>query len=93
MTPNLSLLSNSKPSFHCSSIQIANGSSMSVTYSGTASNPSLTLPDTHRVPDLTLNLIFVGQLCEQDLTVLFSLTGCQVHDIQTGQILKMGIKV
>ncbi|KAK9116327.1 hypothetical protein Sjap_015274 [Stephania japonica] len=93
MTPNLSLLSNSSPSLHSLGIQTANGSSMSVTHSGTVSNHSLNLPDTHCVPDLTLNLISVGQICDQGLTVLFSPTGCQVLDMQTGQILGTGIKV
>ena len=75
------------------SIHTTNGSRLQITHTGHATSSSLSLPDTYLVPHLSFNLISIGQLCDIGLTVLFSSSGCQVQDPQTGQILGTGRKV
>jgi len=66
---------------------------MNITHMGTINTPSLNLPHTYCVPNLTFNLVSVGQLCDLGLTVSFSSNGCQVQDPQTGQTIGTGRKV
>jgi len=66
---------------------------MNITHTGHVSTSNLTLPDTYYIPNLTLNLIYVGQLCEQGLNVYFSPSGVQVQDPQTKQIIGTGRRV
>ncbi|XP_010270824.1 PREDICTED: uncharacterized protein LOC104607033 [Nelumbo nucifera] len=61
--------------------------------SGTISTPRLSLPNTFLVPQLSLNLISVGQLCELGLEIHFSSRGRTVQDPQTGKIIGTGRKV
>ncbi|TYK08350.1 putative mitochondrial protein [Cucumis melo var. makuwa] len=74
-------------------IYAADGNCMNITHMGTINTPSLNLPHTYCVPNLTFNLISVGQLCDLGLTVSFSSNGCQVQDPQTGQMIGTGHKV
>ncbi|XP_010263725.1 PREDICTED: uncharacterized protein LOC104601921 [Nelumbo nucifera] len=60
---------------------------------GTVSTSCLSLPNTFLVPQLSLNLISVGQLCELGFEIHFSSRGCTVHDPQTGKIIGTNRKV
>ena len=51
---------------------------MSVSYKGTISSPYLSLNDTFHIPKLSLNLLFVGQLCELGVNLLFTNYGVDV---------------
>ena len=93
MTSQISLLSNTSPTHSLPSIQTADGSCMPITHIGTVVTSNLSLPETYFVPSLALNLVSVGQLCDLGLTIIFSPHGCQVQDLQTGQILGTGRKV
>ncbi|KAG6495810.1 hypothetical protein ZIOFF_043638 [Zingiber officinale] len=93
MTSQFSLLSKPTPTSSLPSIQSTNGSCMSIAHTGTANTSTLSLLDTYFVPDLALNLVSVGQLCDRGLTILFSPLGCQVQDHEIGQILGTGHKV
>ena len=73
-TSNISLVK-------ASSIHTADNSKLNVSDIGDISNASLSLSHTFLVPKLTLNLIFVGQLCELRYKVCFSERG---HIIGTG---------
>jgi len=53
-------------------IHTASGNTMNITHIGHVSTSNLTLPDTYYIPNLTLNLISVGQLYEQGMNVYFS---------------------
>ena len=64
-------------------IHTANGTQMTITHTGHAATPNLSLPETYHIPNLTLNLISVGQLYEKELTVIFSSFSVQVQDSQT----------
>lgn len=65
---------------------------MPITHYGSVSS-LISLPDTYCIPQLTLNLISVGQLVDQGLNVFFSSSGVQVQDPHMGQTLGMGRKV
>ena len=51
---------------------------MPVRYKGTISSPSLSLSDTFHIPKLSLNLLYVGQLCELGVDILFTNYGVDV---------------
>lgn len=53
----------------------------------------LFVPDTYLVAKLSLNLLFVGQLCEHGLSLYFFNNGCIMQDTQTGKIVGKGRKV
>lgn len=75
------------------SVHTANNSKLNVSHTGDISTASLALSDAFLVPQLTLNLISVGQLCELGFEVYFSKRGCVVQDPQTGQIIGTGRRV
>jgi hypothetical protein len=74
-------------------IYTADGSHMPVSHVGSISTSNLSISDTYLVPKLSLNLFFVGQLCELGLELKFSNEGVDVQDSQTGQLLGTGRKV
>lgn len=92
MTSDSIAFSSISSSSHIPSIHTANGSHMRVSHVGQVSTSHMSLSNTYYIPALTLNLISVGQLCELGLNVIFSSTGCQVQDPQTGQTLGIGRK-
>ena len=63
---------------------------MHVHHIGHVSTSTLSLPSTYFIPNLSLNLISIGQLCDLGLTVLFSPSGCVVQEPHSGQILGIG---
>ena len=93
MTSDSTLFSTQHPVHHSPTIHTADGSPMSVNHIGNISTSHTTLQDTYFIPQLTLNLISVGQLCELGLTVVFSSFGCCVQDPKTGQTLGIGRKI
>ena len=78
MTLDESQFSDKAPLAHPISICTADGTSMPVCHKGTISTPSLSLSDTFHIPKLSLNLLFVGQLCELGVDILFTNHGVDV---------------
>ncbi|KAL5716108.1 hypothetical protein ACHQM5_017839 [Ranunculus cassubicifolius] len=93
MIPDATIFSSKSPASHTSSINTADGSQLHVKQVGQISTSTVSLPNTFHVPKLTINLVSVGQLCELGLTVIFSSSGCQVQDLETGQTIGIGRKV
>lgn len=93
MTTNIQLLSSTTHVSSLPPIHTSNGSKMNVTHTGHASTFYLSLPETYYIPNLALHLISVGQLCKVGLHFNFSPFGCQVENLQTGQILGKGRRV
>ena len=83
MTHDTHIFSPTQSSISKPLVQTANGSHMHVNAVGQVSTSSISLSDTFHIPNLTLNLISVGQLCELGLTITFSSSGCHVQDPQT----------
>lgn len=60
------------------SIHIAYGYFMNLSYKGSISLSSLSLPDTYLIPKLNFNLNSVGQLSDHAYELAFSFSGCHV---------------
>ena len=69
------------------------GNCMNISQTGTTETLNLSLSYTYYVPNLTCNLVSVGQLCDLSLTVSFSLNDCHVQDLQMGRTISTGCKV
>ncbi|KAA0062655.1 Retrovirus-related Pol polyprotein from transposon TNT 1-94 [Cucumis melo var. makuwa] len=65
---------------------------MSTSHIGTVNTSTINLSNTYHVPNLTFNLVSVGQLCNLGLTIVFSSHGYQVQNPQTGQVIGTGRK-
>ena len=78
MTPTSTLFSTKQPASYTSTIHTVDRSYISVSHIGLISTFTNSLPDTYYIPQLTLNLISVGQLYDFGLTVSFSYSGCCV---------------
>jgi hypothetical protein len=72
---------------HSSLIRTVDGSTMNVKNIGTISTPSLSLPQFFHVPELSFNLIYVGQLCELKYRLVFYFSNVHVQDPRTNQTL------
>lgn len=68
-------------------IHTTNGNPMKITHTSHVSTSNLTLPYIYCIQNLTLNLISVGQLCEQGQNVYFSPSGVHVLNLQTKHII------
>ncbi|KAG5563493.1 hypothetical protein RHGRI_006054 [Rhododendron griersonianum] len=90
MTSDPNIFSTKSTDSRTPAIHIADGSKMHVTHVGHVSTPNMSLSDVYLVPNLALNLISIGQLCELSLTITFSSNGCQVQDPRTRQTLGIG---
>ena len=93
MNPDESQFSDKAPLAHPISIYTADGTPMLVSHKGTIFNPSLSLSDTFHIPKLSLNLLFVGQLYELGVDILYTNHGVDVRNPRTGQVLGIGRKV
>ena len=69
-------MTSSSPTKTLPPIYVADGNCMNISHIGTIDTPSLSLSYTYCVPNLTFNLMSVGQLCELGLTMSFSPNGC-----------------
>lgn len=90
MTSNPTLFSSITSSSNLPVIHTDDGSQMHASHIGYISTSNISLPHTYLIPNLTLNFISIGQLCDLGLTVLFSPTSCVVQDPKTGQALGIG---
>uniref|UniRef100_A0A2N9HAP0 Retrovirus-related Pol polyprotein from transposon TNT 1-94-like beta-barrel domain-containing protein n=1 Tax=Fagus sylvatica TaxID=28930 RepID=A0A2N9HAP0_FAGSY len=87
MSLDSQLFSSVIPTTHTPLIQIANGLHIIASHTGFVSTSTLSLSDTYLIPNPTLNLISVGQLCELDFDLWFGSSGCRVQDPRTNQVL------
>jgi hypothetical protein len=93
MTPHASHFSQKTPLAPSLIIYTVDSSHMSVSHIGTISSPNLTIPDTFLVQKLSLNLLYISQLCELGLDLHFSNRGIDVQDPLTGKLLGIGRKI
>ena len=78
MSLDSQLFSSVIPITHAPLIQTANDLHIAASHTSSVSTPTLSLFDIYLIPNLTLNLIFVGQLCELGFDLLFGSSGCRV---------------
>jgi hypothetical protein len=93
MSPDSQLFSSVIPTTHAPLIQTANGSHIAVSHTGSISTSTLSLSNTYLIPNLILNLISVGQLCELGFDLWFGSSSCHVQDPQTNQVFGTGRRV
>jgi hypothetical protein len=93
MSLNSQLFSSIIPTTHAPLIQTTNGSHLAASHTGSVSTSTLSLSDTYLIPNLTLNLISVGQLCELGFDLWFGYSGWRVQDPRTNQVLGIGRRV
>ena len=93
MSPDSQLFSSVIPTTHALLIQTTNSSHISVSHTSSVSTPTLSFSDTYLIPNLTLNLISVGQLCELGYDLWFGSSSCRVQDPQTNQVLGTGCRM
>ena len=93
MTLDESQFSDKPPLEHPITIYTADGTPMLVSHKGTISSPCLSLSDIFYIPKLSLNLLYVGQICELGIDLLFTNHGVDVLDPWTSQVLGTGHKV
>ena len=87
------LTSNIRPVTIAPSIHTADNSKLHISHIGDISTTSLSISDAYLVPQLTLNLISVGRLCDLGYGVYFSNRGCIVQEPRTGHIIGTGCRV
>ena len=90
MSSDSQLFSSVIPTTHAPLIQTANGSHIAASHTGSISTPILSLSNTYLIPNLTLNLISVGQLCELGFDLWFGSSSCYVQDPRTNQVFGTG---
>ena len=57
---------------------------MPISHKGTITSPCLSFSDTFHIIKLSFNLLYVGQLCELCIDLLFTNHGVDVQDPQMG---------
>jgi len=90
MTSDKSQLVLCQPIPNCQHIQTADGSTCTVTHHGNLATSQLTVSNVSIVPQLSMNLMSVGQLTDMNCFVGFDDTSCFVQDRQTGALLGTG---
>jgi hypothetical protein len=90
MTKSIDTLCNVRPHHGASQIQVANGSHLAI---NEIRNINHSFTDVYVSPELSNNLILVGQLVEKNCDVHFSRDGCLVQDQVPEKILSKGPKV
>ena len=93
MTYNSDIFCSKSLPLQPTSISIADGTIMPVTHIGTISSNDISLSDVYFVPQLSLNLLSVGQLCDLDLHLFFSRNGCLIQDPLTKTTVGTGHKI
>ena len=93
MTPDESQFFDKASLEHPITIYTVDGAPMPVSHKGTISSPCLSLSNTFHTLKLSLNLLFVDQLCELGIDLLFTNHAVDVQDPQMGQVLGTGRKV
>uniref|UniRef100_A0A2N9J5L1 Uncharacterized protein n=1 Tax=Fagus sylvatica TaxID=28930 RepID=A0A2N9J5L1_FAGSY len=93
MTPYPSFFSHTSSARHAPNIHTANGSTMLVRSIGTVSTSKLSIFDVFHVPQLSYNLLSVGQLAELGYRIILDYYGCVVQDPRTGQELGTGRRI
>ena len=93
MTPYLSFFSHTSSARHAPNIHTANSSTMLVRSIGTVSTSKLSISDVFHVPQLSYNLLSVGQLAELGYRIILDYNGYVMQDLRTGQELGTGCRI
>jgi hypothetical protein len=89
MTPHSAHLSSLRPYRHCT-VHTIDGSPLSVVGHGTISSDSFHVPDVSLVPNLTMQLMSVGQITDHDCRVILNPDFCYIQDHRTSHLVGTG---
>ncbi|KAK0599286.1 hypothetical protein LWI29_003954 [Acer saccharum] len=89
MSPNLSYFVSLCPTSSLS-VMTADGTPMPLAGVGSVVTPCVSLSNVYHIPNLTLNLVSVSQLCDFGYLVYFSSTSCHVQDPQSQKLIGTG---
>lgn len=78
MTADPSILLDKTPVTQSSPINSNDRSQLHVNHIGSMSTSNISIHTTFHVPNLTINLISIGQLCDLGLNIIFSSSSCHV---------------
>jgi hypothetical protein len=90
MTPHSTHLSSLRPSSRHCIVHTADGSPLSVAGHSTLSSNSFHVPDVSLVPDLTMQLMFAGQIADHDCRVILDPDVCYIQDHRIGHLVGIG---
>lgn len=75
-------------------IHTADGSTITASHIGLVNNSNnFYVPDVLLVPNIAMNLISVGQLCDQGYNTYCFPFGCAIQDLKTGKLVGIGRRV
>jgi hypothetical protein len=87
MTPHSAHLSSLHPSYRHCIVYTADGSPLSTAGQGTLSSDSFHVPDVSLVPDLTMQVMAVGQITNHDCRIILDLEVCYIQDCRTAHLV------
>jgi hypothetical protein len=90
VTSDQSQLVACKPVSDGVSIQTADGTSCPITYQGSVCNNRFSVPNVSFVPQLSMNLLSVGQISDQNCFVGFDDSSCFIQDCRSGEVIGTG---
>ena len=90
MTSDKSKLVACKPITDGTSIHTADGTSCHITHQGSLHSPHFYIPDVSCVPQLSMNLLSVGQIADMNCFVGFDESSCFIQDRRNGKVIGTG---
>jgi len=72
------------------SVQTADGTPCSITHQGSLSNSHFFVPHVSLVPQLSMNLLSVGQITDQNCFIGFDDSSCFIQDRRSGTVIETG---
>ncbi|XP_021320482.1 uncharacterized protein LOC110436960 [Sorghum bicolor] len=90
VTSDQSQLVACKPVTDGTSIQTGDGTSCHITHQGSLCNNYFSVPNVSYVPQLSMNLLSVGQVTDQTFFVGFDDSSCFIQDRRSGKVIGTG---
>jgi len=90
VTSDQSQLASTTPITEGASVQTADGTLCYITHKGSLCDPHFTVPNIFFVPELSMDLLSVGQITDHNCFVGFDDSSCYVQDLRTGEVIGTG---
>lgn len=92
MTSSSKIFSSLSPYCGQSGVCMADGNSLPIKGMGNIQSKTLHLSNVFHVPQLSTNLISVGQLVDNHCNVILSPSGCTIQDLRSGKVIGRGTR-
>jgi hypothetical protein len=90
VTSDQSKLASTTPVTDGASVQTADGTVCHITHKGSLCDSHFTVPNIFFVPELSMDLLSVGQITDHNCFVGFDDSSCFVQDLRTGEVIGTG---